>query len=191
MSCFAELSPQLLLIGNALRTGLILGGTSYLQDLLLPMNLSDQWLEAAAGQARRRQAAGLAGQRRLRPAEPDGVLPRLPAADAAALVDHGADHDPERRVRLPDAARPARNPARRNPRQLAGDHSEGLSRLHAREGGADGRSAGALRRGRAGRALAGQQVGHGLRRKSPAASSRRFPPATIICAPFPCQRTET
>lgn len=44
MSCFAELSPQLLLIGNALRTGLILGGTSYLQDLLLPMNLSDHWL---------------------------------------------------------------------------------------------------------------------------------------------------
>ncbi len=45
MSCFAELTPQLLLIGNALRTGLILGGTSYLQDLLLPMNLSDQWLK--------------------------------------------------------------------------------------------------------------------------------------------------
>jgi len=45
MSCFAELSPQLLLLGNALRTGLILGGTSYLQDLLLPMNLSDQWLK--------------------------------------------------------------------------------------------------------------------------------------------------
>ena len=44
MSCFAELSPQLLLIGNALRTGLVLGGTSYLQDLLLPMNLSDAWL---------------------------------------------------------------------------------------------------------------------------------------------------
>lgn len=45
MSCFAELPPQLLLLGNALRTGLILGGTSYLQDLLLPMNLSDQWLQ--------------------------------------------------------------------------------------------------------------------------------------------------
>ena len=45
MSCFAELSPQLLLIGNALRTGLILGGTGYLQDILLPMNLSNQWLE--------------------------------------------------------------------------------------------------------------------------------------------------
>jgi pimeloyl-ACP methyl ester carboxylesterase len=45
MSCFAELTPQLLLLGNAMRTGLILGGTSYLQDLLLPMNLSDQWLK--------------------------------------------------------------------------------------------------------------------------------------------------
>src|SRR5712672_134175 len=38
MSCFAELPPQLFLLGNALRTGLILGGNSYLQDLLLPMN---------------------------------------------------------------------------------------------------------------------------------------------------------
>ena len=47
MSCFAELPPQLLLLGNALRTGLILGGTSYLQDLLLPMNVSDQWLKPA------------------------------------------------------------------------------------------------------------------------------------------------
>lgn len=45
MSAFAELSPQLMLLGNALRTGLILGGTSYLQDLLLPMNLSDSWLK--------------------------------------------------------------------------------------------------------------------------------------------------
>ncbi len=44
MSCFAELPPQLFLLGNALRTGLILGGTSYLQDLLLPMNVSDDWL---------------------------------------------------------------------------------------------------------------------------------------------------
>src|SRR4030095_5850601 len=39
MSAFAELSPQLLLLGNALRTGLILGGTSYLQALLLDKNL--------------------------------------------------------------------------------------------------------------------------------------------------------
>src|SRR6516225_9716686 len=49
MSTFAELSPQLLLLGNALRTGLILGGTSYLQDLLLPMNLSDAWLGPQLG----------------------------------------------------------------------------------------------------------------------------------------------
>ncbi len=44
MSTFAELSPQLFLLGNVMRTGLILGGTSYLQDMLLPMNLSDAWL---------------------------------------------------------------------------------------------------------------------------------------------------
>jgi 3-oxoadipate enol-lactonase len=49
MSAFAELSPQLLLLGNALRTGLILGGTGYLQDLLLPMNLSDSWLKPLLG----------------------------------------------------------------------------------------------------------------------------------------------
>lgn len=44
MSAFAELSPQLLLIGTALRQGLVNGGVDYLQDLLLPMNLSDGWL---------------------------------------------------------------------------------------------------------------------------------------------------
>lgn len=44
MSTFAELSPQLFLIGNALRNGLILGGIEYLQDILLPMNVSDDWL---------------------------------------------------------------------------------------------------------------------------------------------------
>lgn len=49
MSAFAELSPQLMLLGNALRTGLILGGTGYLQDLLLPMNLSDAWLKPLLG----------------------------------------------------------------------------------------------------------------------------------------------
>jgi len=44
MSAFAELTPQLFLLGNAMRTGLILGGTNYLQDLLFPMNLSDAYL---------------------------------------------------------------------------------------------------------------------------------------------------
>jgi pimeloyl-ACP methyl ester carboxylesterase len=57
MSTFAELTPQLLLLGNALRTGLVLGGTDYLQDLLLPMNLSDAWLGPQLGnlQAVKRQ----------------------------------------------------------------------------------------------------------------------------------------
>jgi pimeloyl-ACP methyl ester carboxylesterase len=44
MSTFSELPPQLFLLGNAMRTGLMLGGTGYLQDMLLPMNLSDAWL---------------------------------------------------------------------------------------------------------------------------------------------------
>jgi len=44
MSAFAELTPQLLMLGKALRTGLILGGTSYLQDLLFPMNVSDAYI---------------------------------------------------------------------------------------------------------------------------------------------------
>ena len=33
-------------LGTALHTALILGGTTYLQDLLFPMNFSNAWLEA-------------------------------------------------------------------------------------------------------------------------------------------------
>jgi 3-oxoadipate enol-lactonase len=44
MSSFAEIPEQLYLFGTALRTGLILGGTSFLQDLLFPMNFSSEWL---------------------------------------------------------------------------------------------------------------------------------------------------
>lgn len=44
ISAFAELSPQLLLLGKAMRTTLIQSGTSSLMDLLFPMNLSDAWL---------------------------------------------------------------------------------------------------------------------------------------------------
>lgn len=44
MSTFSELSPQLTLLGACLYRGLLLGGIDYLQDLLLPMNLSDAWL---------------------------------------------------------------------------------------------------------------------------------------------------
>jgi len=44
ISGFAEVSPQLFLLGKAMMHGLILGGTSYLMDLLFPMNLSDAWI---------------------------------------------------------------------------------------------------------------------------------------------------
>ena len=44
ISAFSELSPQLFLLGKAMRTGLIQGGTDYLMDLLFPMNLSDAWI---------------------------------------------------------------------------------------------------------------------------------------------------
>ena len=40
MSSFAELPPQLFRFGAALRTALVLGGTTFLQDLLFPMNFS-------------------------------------------------------------------------------------------------------------------------------------------------------
>jgi 3-oxoadipate enol-lactonase len=46
MSSFAEIPSQLYLLGTALRTGLILGGTTFLQDLLFPMNFSGEWLES-------------------------------------------------------------------------------------------------------------------------------------------------
>jgi 3-oxoadipate enol-lactonase len=45
MSSFAEIPSQLYRLGAALRTGLTLGGTTYLQDLLFPMNFSSEWLE--------------------------------------------------------------------------------------------------------------------------------------------------
>ncbi len=61
MSTFATLSPQLLLLGSALLKGLALGGISYLQDLLLPMNLSDDWLGPRLGQLEAVKRAGLVG----------------------------------------------------------------------------------------------------------------------------------
>jgi 3-oxoadipate enol-lactonase len=44
ISAFAEVSPQLYLLGKAMMTGLVLGGTNYLMDLLFPMNLSNAWI---------------------------------------------------------------------------------------------------------------------------------------------------
>lgn len=57
MSSFAEIPSQLYLLGTALRTGLILGGTTFLQDLLFPMNFSSEWLES------KRDLIGLATHR--------------------------------------------------------------------------------------------------------------------------------
>jgi len=44
ISSFAELPPQLYLLGTVMRNGLILGGTNFLMDMLFPMNLSNEWL---------------------------------------------------------------------------------------------------------------------------------------------------
>jgi 3-oxoadipate enol-lactonase len=46
MSSFAEIPAQLYMLGTALRTALVLGGTTFLQDLLFPMNFSGEWLQS-------------------------------------------------------------------------------------------------------------------------------------------------
>ena len=141
MSTFAELSPQLLLLGNALRTGLILGGTSYLQDLLLPMNLSDAWLEPQLGnlEAIKRQGWLINDVYALQNLM-ESFLDFKPLTPQLSSISD-ADDDPERRVRFPDPARTARNLAPPYSRQRARHHSTRLSRLHARKAGADGRPA--------------------------------------------------
>jgi pimeloyl-ACP methyl ester carboxylesterase len=45
MSTFAELTPQLELMGQCLYEGLAQAGLPYLQGLLMPMNLSSAWIE--------------------------------------------------------------------------------------------------------------------------------------------------
>ncbi|NWG74582.1 MAG: alpha/beta hydrolase, partial [Rubrivivax sp.] len=46
MSSFAELTPQLELLGNVLYEGLTQVGLTYLQSILYPMNMSSAWLAA-------------------------------------------------------------------------------------------------------------------------------------------------
>jgi pimeloyl-ACP methyl ester carboxylesterase len=46
MSSFAELSPQLELLGNMMYEGLTQVGLPYLQSMLYPMNMSSTWLAA-------------------------------------------------------------------------------------------------------------------------------------------------
>lgn len=46
MSCFAELPPQLFMMGSGLYESLVQVGLPALQRWLMPMNMSDDWLEA-------------------------------------------------------------------------------------------------------------------------------------------------
>ena len=111
MSSFAELSPQLLLLGNALRTGLILGGTSYLQDLLLPMNLSDAWLGPQLGKLEAIKRQGwLTNDVYALQNLMESFLDFEPLTPQLSSIAR-SDHDPERRVRLSHPALAARDPA--------------------------------------------------------------------------------
>ena len=46
MSCFAEMPPQLFMMGSGLYEALVQIGLPALQRWLMPMNMSDEWLEA-------------------------------------------------------------------------------------------------------------------------------------------------
>ena len=110
MSTFAELPPQLFLLGNVMRTGLILGGTSYLQDMLLPMNLSDAWLAPLLDKLESVKRQGwLVNDVYALQNLMESFLDFKPLTPAAAQ-DQDSDHDPERRVRFPDAARRCTTP---------------------------------------------------------------------------------
>ena len=105
MSTFAELSPQLLLLGTALRTGLILGGTGYLQDLLLPMNLSDAWLGPQLGNLEAIKRQGwLTNDVYALQNLMESFLEFKPLTPQLSFDRHPDDH-PERRVRLSYPAR--------------------------------------------------------------------------------------
>ena len=99
-----------MLIGNALRTGLILGGTSYLQDLLLPMNLSDSWLKPLLGNldAVKRQGWLVNDVYALQNLM-ESFLDFEPLTPHSRF-DQDADHDPERRVRFPHPPRRCTKP---------------------------------------------------------------------------------
>ena len=170
-----------------MRTGLILGGTGYLQDLLLPMNLSDQWLKPLLDKLDSVKRQGwlvndvYALQNLMESfLDFEPLTPQLRSIGVPTMILNGefdfltprALHE-TLRVQIPDSSLVI--------------IPEGLSRLHAGKGGVHGRPAGALRRESwpaAGKATRRS----GSRRKKPAASSSRFPPATTICAPFRCKR---
>ena len=131
MSSFAEMPPQLMRLGTALHTALILGGTTYLQDLLFPMNFSNAWLEANTDLIRLATHRGWLINDLYALQSLMEFFPQLQAADAEIGRDPRTDHDLERRIRLPHAAAAARFAARAYPRQRARHHSARLSCLHA------------------------------------------------------------
>ena len=133
MSSFAEMPPQLMRLGTALHTALILGGTTYLQDLLFPMNFSNAWLEANTDLIRLAIHRGWLINDSLCFAEPDGksflnfkpLTPKLAAIHVPTMILSGGEFD----FLTP---RPlARFAARAYPRQRARHHSARLSCLHA------------------------------------------------------------
>ena len=144
MSCFAELPPQLLLIGNALRTALILGGTSYLQDLLLPMNVSDQWLKPVLDKLDSVKRQGwlvndVFALQNLMESFLDfqPLTPQLSSIGVPTMILNG-EFDFLTPRALHETLRVAHS------QQLARDHSKGLSCLHAGEARAHGGPARAL-----------------------------------------------
>ena len=137
ISSFAELPPQLYLLGTVMRNGLILGGTSFLMDLLFPMNLSNDWLA--------QQMDGLETAKRRGWLLNDvyalqnlmEIFPRVRTDDDATPGDQGPDFDPQRRIRFSYAPLASGVAARPYLRQRIGVRAARLSCVHAGEAGID------------------------------------------------------
>ena len=186
MSSFAEIPPQLMRLGTAMRTALILGGTTYLQDLLFPMNFSNAWLEAKADIIDLATHRGWLINDVYALQNLMELFLSFEPLTATIVVDPRADHDHDRRVRFPHAAAAAGFAAHAYSRQRVGHHSARLSCLHAGARGSGRLRDGAVRRGRDGRPLSRARSRSGSRRKKSAANSSPFPPASIICARSRC-----
>ncbi len=145
MSSFAEIPAQLLLLGSALRTGLILGGTTFLQDLLFPMNFSGEWLESKRDLIELARHRGwlvndIYALQNLMDSFLDfaPLTDQLPSIRIPTMILTGEFDFLTPRVLQELVAYPY-------PGQRTGDHSTRLSRVHAGEAGIDGEPVGALR----------------------------------------------
>ena len=184
MSSFAELPPQLFRFGAALRTALVLGGTTFLQDLLFPMNFSGEWLEAKAhiidfARYRGWLVNDVYALQNLMESFLDfePLTPKLSAITVPTMILTG-EYD----FLTP---RPVQELAARSHSGKRTRHrATRLSRVHAGEAGIDGLSGGALRRGCDVRTLAGQEIDLARTRGDRRRIHTLSRPATIICAPF-------